>query len=74
MAAVATHNPTHGALVEEPQTEGPARLFEPQGETFEDVILGAWETLKDGRHAECPVCGGSMSMLDGCADCGSELS
>jgi len=42
--------------------------------TLEDVILGAWEDLVEGRRAECPVCGGSMSMLEGCESCGSELS
>jgi hypothetical protein len=73
VAAVATRGSARGALVEEPRTDG-ARLFEPQGRTLEDVILGAWEALEAGRHAECPVCGGSMTMLEGCADCGSELS
>ena len=73
MAAVATTSPARGTLVEEPRTDG-TRLFGPQGETLEDVILGAWEALEAGRHAECPVCGGSMTMLEGCADCGSELS
>ena len=59
----------------EPQTEGSAtRLFEPGGLTLEDVVLGAWEELVADGGAECPVCGGAMSMLDGCAGCGSDLS
>jgi hypothetical protein len=63
------------ACVEESQTEASRpRLFAPRGRTLEDVILGAWEDLAAGRHAECPVCGGSMSMLRGCDGCGSELS
>jgi len=72
--AVVTHPPAHDVHVEEPQTDGTTqRLFEPRGETLEDVVLGAWEDLEAGRHAECPVCGGSMSLLD-CSSCGSELS
>jgi hypothetical protein len=75
MAAVATHATAPSAHVEEPRTDGPAqRLFEPRGVTLEGVVLGAWEDLAEGRRAECPVCGGSMSMLAGCDDCGSELS
>jgi DnaJ-class molecular chaperone len=50
------------------------RLFEPRGVTLEDAVQGAWEELAAGRRAECPVCGGSMSMLEGCESCGSELS
>jgi hypothetical protein len=74
MPPVATEN-AHAALVEESQTEAAKqRLFEPRGRTLEDVILGAWEDLAAGRRAECPVCGGSMSMLGGCDGCGSELS
>jgi hypothetical protein len=72
--AVATHTPAHAAHVEEPRTAGSARLFEPRGESLEDVVLAAWEDLAAGRRADCPVCGGSMSMVDGCGDCGSELS
>jgi len=57
------------------QTGGSAqRLFEPGGLTLEDVVLGAWEELVADGRAECPVCGGAMSMLDGCAGCGSDLS
>jgi hypothetical protein len=74
MSPVATEN-RQAALVEESQTEA-TRLTptEPRGRTLEDVILGAWEDLAVGRRAECPVCGGSMSMLHGCESCGSELS
>jgi hypothetical protein len=49
------------------------RLFEPQGVTLEDTVLGAWEALSAGGTAECPVCDGALSM-HGCARCGSELS
>jgi hypothetical protein len=74
MSPVATEN-RQAALVEESQTEATRpRLSEPRGRTLEDVILGAWEALAAGRRAECPVCGGSMSMLHGCESCGSELS
>jgi hypothetical protein len=74
MPPVATESP-HAARVEESQTEATRqRLFQPRGRTLEDVILGAWEDLAAGRRAECPVCGGSMSILRGCDDCGSELS
>ena len=74
MSAVATHTPAPHVHVEELRTDGTAqRLFEPRGETLEDVILGAWEDLAAGRRAECPVCGGSMSLID-CKSCGSELS
>jgi hypothetical protein len=72
--AVATHSRARAAHVEEAQTAGSERLFEPRGDSFEDVILEVWEDLEAGRHADCPVCGGSMSMVDGCGDCGSELS
>ena len=59
----------------EPQTEGSAqRLFESRGLTLEDVVLGAWEELVADGRTECPVCGGAMSMLDGCAACESDLS
>jgi hypothetical protein len=74
MPPVAMHS-HEAACVEESPTEATRpRLFEPRGRTLEDVILGAWEDLAAGRNAECPVCGGSMSMLRGCDGCGSELS
>jgi hypothetical protein len=74
MSAVATGNATATARAE-PRAESPRlRLFEPRGVTLEDVVLGAWEDLAAGRPAECPVCGGTLSMLEGCEDCGSELS
>jgi hypothetical protein len=50
------------------------RLFEPGGVTLEDVVLGAWDDLVADGDAECPACGGRMSMLTGCEECGSELS
>jgi hypothetical protein len=59
----------------EPRTDrSGGRLFEPGGVTLEDVVLGAWDELVADGRAECPVCGGSLSMLDGCAECGSDLS
>ena len=74
MAVLAT-DIAHDRAIAEPQTESSAqRLFEPGGLTLEDVVLGAWEELVADGRAECPVCGGAMSMLDGCAGCGSDLS
>jgi hypothetical protein len=59
----------------EPQTGSSAqRLFEPGGQTLEDAVLDAWEELVADGRAECPICGGAMSMLAGCEGCGSELS
>ena len=58
-----------------PRSEGSAeRLFESGGPTLENVVLGAWEELVADGRAECPVCGGAMSLLGGCAECGSDLS
>ena len=74
MSAVAT--PTLGpeTSFEADPAERPAeRLFQPHGTTLEDAILDLWEDLVAGRDAECPVCGGSISMI-GCSSCGSELS
>jgi hypothetical protein len=72
--AVATPTRERNDRVGDAPTERPAgRLFEPHGTTLEDAILGLWEDLVAGRDAECPVCGGSISMIE-CADCGSELS
>jgi hypothetical protein len=74
MAAVATHVDRDGGPAG-PRTEGSAkRLFEPGGPTLEDVVLGAWEELVADGRAECPVCGGAMSILGGCGECGSDLS
>lgn len=74
MAPVATEIARGGGPAE-PQTEGSAqRLFEPGGLTLEDVVLLAWEELVADGRAECPVCGDVLSMLDGCAGCGSDLS
>ena len=53
------------------------RLFEPAGEaprTLEDAIVDAWDELAATGHAECPVCGGSLSAAGGCESCGAELS
>ncbi len=58
-----------------PQTEhSDARLFEPDGPTLEDLVLGAWEELVAEGRAECPVCGGAMSAPAGCEGCGTELA
>jgi hypothetical protein len=74
VAAVATDIVRDGGS-EEPQTaHSMNRLFEPGGLTLEDVVLGAWEDLVADGRAECPVCGSAMSILDGCAGCGSDLS
>lgn len=70
-SATATHSPE---LTIDATTERSARLFEPQGLTLEDVVLGAWEDLVAGGPAECPVCGGSMRVVGGCQACGSDLS
>jgi len=74
MSALATARPAEADLAERPQTERPAMtLFEPEGATLEDEILGVWEALSAGATAECPVCEGALSV-HGCARCGSELS
>ncbi len=74
MTVVATDVERHGGSAG-PSTEGPTqKLFEPGGQTLEDVILGAWEELVADGRAECPVCGGAMTMLSGCKECGAELS
>jgi hypothetical protein len=74
VGAVATHVERDGGPAG-PRTDGSAeRLFESGGPTLEDVVLGAWEELVAEGRAECPVCGGAMSMLGGCAECGSDLS
>jgi len=69
--AIATHSP---GLTIDATTERSARLFETQGLTLEDVVLGAWEDLVSGGPAECPVCGGSMRTAGGCTSCGADLS
>jgi hypothetical protein len=86
VSAVATDTSREGGSAREPQATGhPAkpdaqaprsaeRLFEPGGVTLEDVVLGAWEDLVAEGDAECPVCGGRVSMLAGCGECGSELA
>ena len=70
-AAIATHSPE---LTIDATTARSARLFEPKGLTLEDLILGAWEDLRAGSSAECPVCGGTMRAASGCGGCGSDLS
>ena len=73
MTPVATDAPRSTSA--ETQAEGSAqRLFDGDGLTLEDVVLGAWEDLVAGDRAECLVCGGPMTMLAGCEGCGSELS
>jgi hypothetical protein len=72
VTAVATE--TRDRASTESQREGSARLFEPNGPTLEDVVLGAWEELVADGRAECPVCGSAMSLLTGCEGCGAELS
>ncbi len=69
--AAATHSPE---LTIDAATERSARLFEPQGLTLEDLILGAWEDLVAGSPAECPVCGGKLRAAAGCGSCGADLS
>jgi DnaJ-class molecular chaperone len=53
------------------------------GQTFDDVIVGAWEDLSAHRTVTCPVChgaamrpryGGGQGAVGGrCADCGTVL-
>jgi len=73
MGAVATQSrPAFPA--DPPATEPSAeRLFEPDGLTLEDTILGVWEDLTGEGRAECPVCGGRMRAAGGCEGCGSRL-
>jgi hypothetical protein len=42
--------------------------------TLEDIVLRAWEGLSARGLAECVVCGGRMRPLNGCGDCGAQLS
>jgi hypothetical protein len=74
VSAVATDTSRASRSAEPRANRSEARLFEPGGVTLEDVVLGAWEELVAEGVAECPVCGGRVSMLAGCGDCGSELS
>ena len=65
---------------------GSDRLFdEPPdgGPTLDDVISGAWEAVRAGAGATCPVCAGELVPMPPesgggvprarCRDCGSEL-
>jgi hypothetical protein len=74
VAAVATDIKRDGGSAEPRTEDSTSRLFELGGPTLEDAILGAWEELVADGRVECPVCGGAMSMLHGCPDCGSDLS
>jgi hypothetical protein len=72
MATLATRE---GSVAERPlPSRATSKLFEPDGATLEDSILGVWRELGDEGRAGCPVCGGSMSAADGCEACGAELS
>jgi hypothetical protein len=51
--------------------------------TLDDMLVGAWEDLRSGRSAACPVCGGALAprfaagprpVAGRCGDCGSQLS
>ena len=74
MSAVATSERT--VLGDDPSAAPRAapRLFQPGEISLEDVVLGTWEGLASSGRAECPVCGGELTMLGGCDDCGAELS
>lgn len=48
-----------------------------EGLTLGTKLAGVWEGLLTTGAAECPVCGGAMSRLEGsgaCSGCGSLLS
>jgi hypothetical protein len=45
--------------------------------TLQAKLAGVWEGLLTTGAAECPVCGGAMTRLEGsgsCSGCGSLLS
>ena len=66
-----------GGLAEPPVPQAERseqRLFESDGPTLEDVILGVWEELVADGRTGCPVCGSAMSLPDGCEGCGATLS
>jgi hypothetical protein len=71
---MATATQTSELAIDATTERSAARLFEPNGLTLEDSVLGAWEDLVAGDPAECPVCGGSMRVVGGCESCGSDLS
>jgi len=73
---VALAEATPRPMLAEPRTAGrsDSPLFELDGVTLEDRILGVWEDLVADGRAECPVCGGRLDAVAGCGACGSELS
>jgi hypothetical protein len=53
-----------------------------EGQTFDGLIVGAWEDLSAHRPVSCPVCHGAMAPRYGggqgavggrCTDCGTVL-
>ena len=74
MSSTATATPASELAIDAMTERSAMRLFEPHGLTLEDTVLGAWEDLVAGAHAECPVCGGTMRAAGGCQSCGSDLS
>jgi hypothetical protein len=70
-------NTTHSPKLANDVTERSAvRLFETQGLSLEDVILGASADVTAGGTADIPLCGGHMRYAGGCGrdSCGSDLS
>jgi hypothetical protein len=60
----------------------PAHGGSQPARTLDDVIAGAWETLRGGAATTCPVCGGELAprysagagVVGGrCGGCGSTL-
>ena len=72
MAALATRE--QGIAERSQAGKGASRLFEPGSVTLEEAILAVWKDLVTEGRAECPVCGGAISVEGGCPACGSELS
>ncbi|MGI8632998.1 MAG: hypothetical protein ACR2NA_10705 [Solirubrobacterales bacterium] len=52
---------------------GAHHLFDPAGQTLEELILGAWEDLSVTGRAACPVCR-AATAADGCRVCGATLT
>ena len=51
--------------------------------TLDAMLVGAWEDLRSGRSAACPVCGGALAprfaagprpVAGTCDSCGSQLA